>query len=154
MSFHLRRARFTDADAISALIMSVWHNIFLSPGREGAQPFIASVTPPSIAGFISAPNFDYWVIEEEGTVVAAGALRDGRHVYHMWVRASHQGRGLARMLWEAMAAEARSRGNPGEFTVNASIDAIPVYAAFGFAVEGERQASGGLAYQPMAIRIA
>ena len=149
----LRRASYADADRISALIASVYGDIFLLPDRAGAQPFLASVTPPAIAGFIAAPNFDYVVVEEDGVIVGAAALRDGRHVYHMWVAASHQGRGLARRMWAALEEAARAAGNPGEFTVNASIAAIPVYAAFGFKPEGERQASGGLAYQPMAIRI-
>lgn len=153
MSFTLRRANFNDADTISRLIAAVSGRIFLSPDRAGAQAFLASVTPPSIAGFIAANNFDYLVVEEAGDIVAAGALRDNRHVYHMWVSQSHQGRGLARMMWEALRNRAVGNGNPGEFTVNASLDAIPVYAAFGFVPEGERQASGGLAYQPMAIRL-
>jgi ribosomal protein S18 acetylase RimI-like enzyme len=153
MSYFLRRATFMDADAISTLIAGVWDRIFTSPDRAGAQVFLASVTPPSIAGFISAANFHYLVIEEEGEIVAAGALRDGRHVYHLWVKASHQGRGLARKLWRALEAGARANGNLGEFTVNASIDAIPVYTAFGFRPEGERQENGGLAFQPMAIRL-
>jgi GNAT superfamily N-acetyltransferase len=154
MSSTLRRATFLDAEAISRLIASVWDDLFLSPDKAGAQPFLASVTPPSIAGFIAANNFDYIVVEEEGEIIAAAALRDKRHVYHMWVSQGHRGRGLSRRMWEELARSARAHGNPGEFTVNASIAAIPVYAAYGFQPEGERQASTGLAFQPMAIRLA
>lgn len=150
----LRLATFNDAEAISRLIAGVYDDIFLHRDRSGAQAFLASVTPPSIASAIAARNFHYLVMEEDGVIVAAGALRDGRHIYHLWVAASHRGRGLARMLWEALRHAAIDAGNPGEFTVNASLAAMPVYAAFGFVAEGEREESGGLVYQPMAIRIA
>jgi len=154
MSLALRRATFNDADAISRLIADVYDDIFLSPDRAGAQVFLASVTPPSIAGYISARNFNYLVIEDGGEIVAAGAMRDGRHVYHLWVAAGYRGRGLARMLWDELKRLAEAAGNPGEYTVNASLAAIPVYAAFGFRPEGAREERDGLAFQPMAIRIA
>ncbi|WP_409935148.1 MULTISPECIES: GNAT family N-acetyltransferase [Comamonas] len=50
------------------------------------------------------------------------ALRDRIHVYHLFVRADAQVQGIGRALWQ----HARLRSNHSTFTVNASLNAVPV----------------------------
>jgi hypothetical protein len=44
-------------------------------------------------------------------------------------------------------------GNPGQFTVNASLNAVPVYEKFGFVQQGEAQRMHGICFQPMRLSL-
>src|SRR5690606_40652166 len=76
-------------------------------------------------------GFDYHVAEVAGEIVGVVGMRDGSHVYHLFVAEEHQGRGLGRALWEHAKAECLRRGRPAAFTVNSSRGAVPIYERFG-----------------------
>ena len=147
----IRRASIADAEAISRLVRGLSDSFFQSPGGAGAEPFFASTTPSAIAKNLAAANFDCVVAAEGDALVGYVALRDGRHLYHLFVASGHQGRGLARMLWDIVRRRAQESGNPGEFTVNASMNAVPVYERFGFKATSEIVRSHGLVYLPMRL---
>lgn len=151
-SLHVRTARPDDAGPISRLIHSLSGPFLKSPSGEGAAPFFASITEASIAGYIAAPHFDYRVAEGAAGLVAAVALRDDKHLFHLFVAPAHQRRGLGRELWGLVRDAALARGNPGEFTVNASLNAVPVYMRFGFVPMAEVQHVHGISFVPMALR--
>lgn len=148
----IRRACLADAEPISRLVRGLSDTFFQSPGGAGAEPFFASTTPNAIAGNVAAANFDCVVAEEGGALAGYVALRDGRHLYHLFVAPRHQGRGLARTLWDVVRRRAEESGNPGEFTVNASLNAVPVYERFGFEATAEVVRAHGLVYLPMRLR--
>lgn len=145
----IRRACIADAESISRLVRGLSDSFFQSAGGAGAEPFFASTTPNAIASNLVAANFDCVVAEEGGELIGYVALRDGRHLYHLFVASGHQGRGLARTLWNIVRSRAQEAGNPGEFTVNASMNAVPVYERFGFKATTEVVRSHGLVYLPM-----
>lgn len=155
-------ASVDDAPAIAALIRSLAGPFLTSPDGTGADAFFESVSAAAIARYIASPNFDYRVRVEDGgdeavdggvadRLVAIGAMRDGRHLYHLFVAPSHQGRGLARGLWTQLRDAAAARGHAGAFTVNASLNAQAVYARFGFVPSGEVQRVHGIAFRPMIL---
>jgi GNAT superfamily N-acetyltransferase len=86
--------------------------------------------------------------------VAIGALRDGRHLFHLFVDPAHQRSGLARHLWTQLRDAAVAAGNTGGFTVNSTLDARPVYERFGFVAAGDPQRVHGIAFQPMTLTLA
>ena len=94
----------------------------------------------------------YYVAEKAGTIVGFIALRDNKHVFHMFVDKAHQRQGIAAALWQRARAAALEAGNPGEFTVNASNYAVPVYARMGFVPTAEMQCKNGIYYNPMQLR--
>ena len=65
--------------------------------------------------------------------------------------AAHQGRGIARRLWERVRAEALAAGATGEFTVNSSLAAVAVYRRFGFRETGPCRREAGVAFVPMRL---
>lgn len=73
------------------------------------------------------------------------ALRDGSHLYHLFVREDAQRQGVARALWE----HAKSRSSSDRFIVNSALPAVSVYARFGFVASGVPQSKNGLTYVPM-----
>lgn len=149
----IRPATPADAAAISALIMGFAPTFTVHPDGAGAEEFFAGITPAAIAGYLQSPEYAYLVAEEDGTVAGAVAIRGNTHLYHLFVDPAFQGRGLSRRLWE-MAKEAALRaGNPGEFTVNSSLNAIPVYERFGFQPTNARIEMNGIAFLPMKLTI-
>lgn len=147
----IRTATVSDAGAISALVGSVMHHLTLHPDGEGAERFIATMTPAAIAEAIDAPNMLYLAGVEDGMLAGAVCLRDNRHLFHLFVAPACQRRGYATRLWEAVRDQALARGNPGQFTVNSSIYAVPLYAALGFRPAGERTEMNGIAFLPMSL---
>lgn len=140
-----------DADAVSALIMGFALTFTVHPEGAGAEEFFAQITPQAIAGYLQSPEYAYLVAEENDTVAGAVAIRGTTHLFHLFVDPAFQGRGLSRRLWE-MAKEAALRaGNPGEFTVNSSLNAIPVYERFGFEPTSPRMEMNGIAFVPMKL---
>lgn len=142
-------ASIADAEEISALIVGLSDPFYLSPSRDGAEPFLASVGAEAQRNHLAAGNFAYRVARSGGRIVGVVALRDNAHLFHLFVADEFQGKGLARRLWELVESEALQAGNPGEFTVNSSLNAVPVYEKFGFACEGGVQRVHGVAFQPM-----
>ena len=88
-----------------------------------------------------------WVIEEAGAPVAcvfAKAKGDALYLGKLAVAASHRGRGLARLLIEAAASEARALGL-GWLELETRIELTENHAAFarlGFAKSGETRHPG------------
>jgi len=145
----IRRALGGDAEAIGRLILALSHHVLDDPAAPGAQRFLDSLTPAATAERIASPRFDYFVaqIESQPDAQLCGviALRDGSHLYHLFVRADLHGQGVARALW----ARIRERSQADAITVNSSPSAVPAYLRLGFSVVGPAQSQQGLVSVPM-----
>ena len=147
----IERASIDDAPRVSWLIRGLSESLFLLPNGEGAGPFLASISEAAIRSYIEAANFSYFVAEDESKLVGVVAMRDNSHLYHLFVEPSLQGKGFARQLWHFIKANAVQAGNLGKFTVNSSLNAVPVYESFGFKVSGPKVEMHGIAFQPMQL---
>ncbi|WP_263769332.1 GNAT family N-acetyltransferase [Propionivibrio soli] len=148
----IETASVSDAEEISALIVELSEPFYLSPSREGAEPFLASISAEAERGYLTAGNFSYYVAKSNNRLAGFVALRDNSHLFHLFVAKAFQGKRLASELWSVAKAEARQRGNPGDFTVNSSLNAVPVYEKFGFVRQGNVQHMHGISFQPMRLR--
>nr|MBO2513883.1 hypothetical protein [Gammaproteobacteria bacterium] len=88
-----------------------------------------------------------------GEIVGVVGMRDGSHVYHLFVAEEHQGRGLGRVLREHAKAECLRRGRPAAFTVNSSRGAVPIYERFGFRIAAPEQEVEGVRFVPMRLEL-
>lgn len=147
----IQRATIADAPRISALIRELSTPFLVSPSGEGAEPFLAAISESAIQGYVAASNFEYLVAEDQGQLVGVVALRDNSHLYHLFVAVPLQGRGLGGKLWDMVKAKALLLGNPGKFTVNSSLNAVPVYERFGFIASGPVVQANGVVFQPMQL---
>ncbi|MBA4256502.1 MAG: GNAT family N-acetyltransferase [Polaromonas sp.] len=147
----IRSATDADAARISGLIQSLSGPFFLSPDGSGAELFLQSVTEQAIRGYVSASNFLYLIAEAENELAGVVALRDNTHLYHLFVARTHQGKGLGRSLWLCVKQAALRAGNSGRFTVNASLNAIPIYERFGFIPSSPKVEKHGVAFMPMQL---
>ena len=147
----IRNATPSDADSISALITSLAHLFLASPDGRDADKFRQAITPEALALFMVRPDVNYLVGEVQGEFCGAVCVFAHRHLRHLFVAPKYQGSGIGRQLWAAARDAALVAGNPGEFTVNASLNAVPVYQRFGFASVGGLQQDNGLIFQPMKL---
>lgn len=141
-----------DAPAISALIAALSRYFLADPDRpEDAAAFLETITPAGVAATLADERFRYHVAEADGVPVGVVGVRDGRHLYHLFVAEPFHGRGIAARLWAHARRVALPDGDAGEFTVNSSLHAVPVYRRLGFVEDGERTVKDGIAWLPMRL---
>jgi GNAT superfamily N-acetyltransferase len=135
-------------------MVSVLAEKFIAPDftDEGRDHLLDSMTPAAIAKYIRS-GYRYHVAEDEDEIVGIVGVRENSHLYHLFVAESHQGHGLAKALWKKAMNESLCRGNPGEFTVNSSLNAQPVYEHLGFVAQSEPVTKHGVIYTPMNLKI-
>lgn len=148
MNFTIRQATAPDAGAISHLVNGLIHHVLSDPASPDAQPFLAGITPHACAERLQSPQFSHYMAEDSFGACGVIALRDGSHVYHLFVREDVHGKGIARALWE----HARDTSSHSTFTVNSSLSARPAYERLGFVAKTSPQKFNGLAFVPMTYR--
>ena len=142
-------ARPEDAEDISVLLLSLANRCTLYPDMRGAERFLAGFAPDALRAVIAAPAYRYLAGWIDGGLAGVIALRDNAHLFHLFVAERFQGCRIASALWADIKAMALAEGNPGRFTVNSSMPAVPVYRAFGFRSNGDHKAADGIVYLPM-----
>jgi predicted GNAT family N-acyltransferase len=83
-----------------------------------------------------------------GTAIGTGRLLPDGHVGRMAVVRAARGQGVGGLLLAALVERARARGMR-RVALNAQTHAVPFYARFGFAVEGEAFTEAGIPHVAM-----
>jgi len=148
--FHmeLRAGSPADAEAIAGLIASFQSELTDDPSGAGAEEFLASVSLQAEREYLASERYRYLLAYSGSQLAGFIAIRDGSHLFHLFVERSYQRQGIARRLWER-ALQQRAPSNDGGFTVNSSLSAVPVYQAFGFVAAGPIQSRHGISFLPM-----
>ena len=115
---------------------------------EGVRHLLQLVSPAAIEARLQS-SYEYHLAEEDNSLAGVIAVKDHKHLYQLFVDETWHGRGVARRLWEFALLRALRHGNPGEFTVNSSMYARPVYERFGFIPSSGQKEDAGVVYQPM-----
>lgn len=140
-----------DISAVAQLLRSLAEEFFLNESEaDAASAFAREHNEDGIGRLIHA-GMVYHVAEINGQIAGFIAVRDNKHVFHMFVDKAHHGQGIARAMWDAARTRAIEVGNPGVFTVNSSNFAVPVYEAFGFVRTAPTQCTNGIYYNPMQL---
>lgn len=150
---HIRAGTVADAQWMADLIASFQPELTDDPSGVGAEQYLASVSASAEAEYLRSPRYVYFVAELERSPAGFLALRDRTHVFHLFVSRIHQRRGVARALWSHALAQVNHVELPRSFTVNSSLGAVPVYAAFGFAPSGTVQSIHGISFLPMRVTL-
>lgn len=147
----IRVALEADARSVSELVKDVAHYFLADPSGKGADGFLSNITETAMAGYIASPAFRYIVGLIDCKLAGVAALRDNKHIYHLVVHPTFHRQGVANKLWHRLRSDAVAAGNPGEFTVNSSLYAVPVYSRFGFVTTADQQIKNGIHFQPMQL---
>ena len=138
-----------DAEAIAGLIASFQGELTDDPSGAGAEGYLASVSVQAEREYLASERCRYLLAYSGSQLAGFIAIRDGSHLFHLFVERAHQRQGIARLLWERALGELCTLSNEGAFTVNSSLSAVPVYQAFGFAPAGPLQSVHGISFLPM-----
>jgi len=150
---NIRPGAHNDSKVLAELIDSFRPMLTLDPTGAGAEQYLISVSESAEREYLSSPRYLYLVAELEGRVVGFIAMRDRTHLFHLFVAAEHQGRGIARALWERAREQILRDGGGAVFTVNSSLSAVPVYKRFGFRPAGAEIQAHGIAFVPMRLEL-
>ena len=138
-----------DAEAIATLIDSFQSELTDDPSGAGADEYLGSVSVEAEREYLASERYRYLLAYSDSQLAGFIAIRDGSHLFHLFVERSHQRKGVARRLWERAMEELCAPGADGGFTVNSSLRAVPVYQAFGFVPAGSTQSAHGISFLPM-----
>lgn len=146
---NIRPAEQVDVKAISELMTGLTQKYIAGDcSAEGIDHLLQLVSPSAIEARMQS-SYEYHVAEEDNGLAGVIAMRDHTHLYQLFVAESWHHHGVARRLWEFVLKRGLSHGNPGEFTVNSSMHARPVYERFGFVPTCGQKEDAGVVYQPM-----
>ena len=146
----IRDATTADAPGIAALVAEASIESFNGGPREGREYFLTMNSAAAILGKMQG-GYRYYVAEDAGRLVGMIAMLNNAHIYHLFIAADAQRRGLGQQLWEHARAECLSRGNRGRFTVFSTPNAVGFYERCGFAISGGLQTRNGLPAVPMKL---
>ncbi|PKD40722.1 GNAT family N-acetyltransferase [Methylomonas sp. Kb3] len=147
----IRTALATDAECVSQLIGSVANRCTISPTGDGAELFYSSISPQAIGSYIADANFLYLVGLLNGKLAGVVAVRDARHLFHLFVAPDCQYQGIGTAL-ALRAINLSLAACPSEtFTVNASLPSVPFYVRLGFQPLGPKIEDKGVAFVPMQL---
>ena len=138
-----------DAEAIAGLIASFQSELTDDPSGAGAEEYLASVSVQAEREYLASERYRYLLAYSDSHLAGFIAIRDGSHLFHLFVARSHQRQGIARCLWERALEKLCAPGSDGGFTVNSSLSAVPVYQVFGFVPAGLIQSMHGISFLPM-----
>jgi GNAT superfamily N-acetyltransferase len=142
-----------DIPAAAALLRRAAETFILHESApEDAASFLGQHDAHGLRRNLDA-GFVYHVAIVDGALAGFIGVRGGTHVYHLFVDAAYQRRGIARALWQAARAAALAPGHPGVFTVNASNVSVPFYASLGFERTAPMQVDK-VRYNPMRLSVA
>lgn len=113
-----------------------------------ASTFLRENDAAALRRFVDE-GYVYHVGEVDGQLAGFIAVRERRHVYHLFVAEQFHRRGIGRALWEHARAAAMAAGADGVFTVNASNYAVSMYESLGFVRAAPMQCKNGLEFNPM-----
>ena len=150
---NIRPAQLNDVYAMSSLARLLSKKYITGDfSAEAAKLFLDSLTPETLINNM-ATDISYLVAEKEGTVIGFVGIKDFYHLFHLFVAEAFQRQGIARKLWQAVMTECLLSGNDGEFTVNSSLYAQPLYEKLGFVAESGPQEKNKILTIPMKLSV-
>lgn len=115
------------------------------------EELLKSIEPDAVRNYIEAEDFQYFKGIAHDKIAGVVALRNGSHLFHLFVAEAYQGRGCARMLWEYVKRIIVTTQDTQLVTVNSTLSAVPIYERFGFRKTGGIVREIGIAFVPMAL---
>ena len=148
---NIRPASTDDVVAISALLYSLTEKFVAAefPARA-AKALLVSMLPVGIHKLMQS-GCRYHVAESDGRIIGVICMKDNKHLYHLFVAADQQRKGVARNLLQTAMAACREAGYAGEFSVNSAVSTQKVYEKLGFVAQPVKRTREGMITIPMVL---
>ena len=144
---NIRRAAPSDASSIAALVRGFEAVLVEDP--SAAVPFWESMSERAHVANIASDRFVYYIAETDKRFPGFIAMRDDTHLFNLFVERLSQGRDVARAVLQHAERQLPPHARTASITVNASLNAVSAYQAFGFTAVGEVVRQHGIAFLPM-----
>jgi ribosomal protein S18 acetylase RimI-like enzyme len=149
----IRAALPVDSKEISELITGLSEKFITEEfSSRGKDHLLSTMTSQSIEKYMRS-SYRYHVAETDNRLVGVVAVKDNKHLYHLFVAEQYQRRGIAKKLWKVAMEIGVSKGNTGEFTVNSSAYARRIYEQLGFVKYSGSQVKNDVVFYPMKLTI-
>lgn len=149
----IRAALLTDSKIISELISGLSAKFITGKfSPAGRAHLLSTMTPQAIEKFIQS-GYRYHVAEMDDRLVGVVAVKDGKHLYHLFVAEQYQRQGIAKKLWQLAMEECINNENTSEFTVNSSEYATDIYERLGFVARPGPRVKNGVVFFPMSLQV-
>ncbi|WP_345416754.1 GNAT family N-acetyltransferase [Halioxenophilus aromaticivorans] len=145
----VRRANADDIPQLAELVSSLAGFYLDDPNTELPAWFKETISEPAFEARIKSQDYVNILYENAGRVEGYAALKDGSHLYHLFVAKSQQRTGIATLLWRSLLTYCHA----DLVTVRSSMYAVPVYERFGFTVERPAGLKDGIAFQPLVLKL-
>src|SRR5439155_25929783 len=113
------------AEAIAAFIASLRSDLTEDPYGAGAERYLASVSVQAEREYLASERYRYLLAYSDSQLAGFIAIRDGSHLFHLFVERSHQRQGIGRRLWALALDELWAPSRDGGFTGESSLAAVP-----------------------------
>jgi GNAT superfamily N-acetyltransferase len=107
------------------------------------------MSPNDVEKYISQEHRRFAVAEVNGEILGMIQVLNNNYVGQFFVHQMHQRKGYGSALWRFALEQAVKCGGTGEFTVNSSLAAAPVYLHFGFQATDDPIEEHGWKFIPM-----
>ena len=148
-TLQIRRAIADDAGQLSELVSSVTRQ-HLGPqlSEAGLQALLLSMNEASTRERLVDDWPTFCAFRDE-VLVGVIVIKSPGHLYQLFVCSDLHGKGIGRSLFEVADKRVIEETGNGIRTVNASLNAIPVYKRLGFELNGSVMEHDGVRFQPM-----
>lgn len=135
---------------MATLVLGSWEALRADAGAVRHDVFVVEQAIPAELEWdeMDARCLHAVAYDAAGRAIGTGRLLPDGHIGRMAVRAEARGTGVGGLLLQALMEEARKRGDR-EVVLNAQLTAVPFYARFGFAPEGEEFPDAGIPHIAM-----
>lgn len=144
---NIRKAQVEDAKQIQSIVVSLSHFYLQNSSDELPVWFANTLEESEFKRRLASRDFIHYVYVSNNEIVGYISVKNRTHLYHLFVRENHQGKGISKKLW----SYANSMLGNSIDTVRSSIYAIPIYKSFGFKASSAPQVKDGIGFQPMVL---
>lgn len=152
---NIQTARSEDVKEIASLVISLSHFYLpqnkslghLLPDSILPDWLLDNLTENQFLQRINSSGFSNHVYKINDEIVGYVSMKEGSHLYHLFVSELYQGKGIAHALWKYICEQCPAE----KYTLRSSLYAVPVYKKWGFVETGIVQEKDGLKFQAMEL---
>lgn len=133
----IRKAETPDIGDVAKIVRGLSHYYLESGQKSFPEWFRATLTDEAFANRFREKEYSNFVAENDGAIIGYISVKNGFHLYHLFVSSDFHKQGVAARLWQYCVNNLKIE----KCTVRSSIYAVPVYNKFGF------RATDGVAYK-------
>jgi len=147
MTIYIRTANQQDSENITGLVKSLAH-YYLQDAKSALPSWFANtITIGAFTDRMIDPQYSNYVYQLGSSILGYILIKDGNHLYHLFVLEQYQNQGIARQLWEYTMTQHLAQ----KYTLRSSMFAVPFYKKLGLVESGAIGHKDGISYQPMQL---